>query len=187
MELKIGVLTSTNRDSRVGLKVAEWFIASAKASGSPMDFELVDIVDLPFFNERNLPSQAEYETEVLKSWSAKIKQYDGFVIVQAEYNHMPPAPIKNALDSLFHEWTRKAVGFVGYGSNGAESSIMFMRPFVSYLNMMPIRETVRIIKAHEAIDDNGVPQAKYVLGDINRFLSELEWWVSTLKAGRSSA
>lgn len=184
MPLKIAVLTSTNRESRVGHKVAQWFIDESASKEHDLELELVDIKDLPFFNEQNLPGQRQYETQVLKDWSAKIEGYDGFIMVMGEYNHMPPAPIKNALDSLFHEWSRKVVGFVGYGSNGAESSIMFMRPLASYLNMMPIRETVRIIKAHEALDDRGRPKAEFVLGDAQTFLSEIEWWAKALKSGR---
>ncbi|HEX9595148.1 MAG TPA: NAD(P)H-dependent oxidoreductase [Candidatus Saccharimonadales bacterium] len=183
---KIAILTSTNRDSRSGIKVAEWVLSQAQKSETSLEFELVDIVDLPFFNEKNLPGQRQYESQALKDWSARIEPFDGYVIALGEYNHMPPAPIKNALDSLFHEWSRKVVGFVGYGSNGAESSIMFMRPFTSYLNMMPIRETIRIIKFHEALDENGVPKDEYVLGDIAKFVAELEWWAKALKDARRS-
>lgn len=184
MPLKIAVLTSTNREPRVGLKVAEWFIEEAATKEHALELELVDIKDLPFFNEKNLPGQRQYESQTLKDWSAKIESYDGFIIVMGEYNHMPPAPIKNALDSLYHEWARKVVGFVGYGSNGAESSIMFMRPLASYLNMMPVRETVRIINAREALDEHGRPKAEYVMGDMQALLNEIEWWAKTLKSAR---
>lgn len=183
---KIGVLTSTNRDSRVGPKIANWFINQAKTVDSSLEFELVDIVDLPFFNEANLPAAQKYETDTLKGWSKTISGYDGFVIVLGEYNHTPPSPIKNALDSLFNEWSRKAVSFVGYGSYGAESSIMGLRPLISYLNMMPIRESVRITKAHEALDEEGNPKPDYVLGNMAKFIGELEWWVNALTAAKTA-
>jgi NAD(P)H-dependent FMN reductase len=184
---KIGVLTSTNRDSRVGIKVANWFLDQTKTVESSLEFELVDIVDLPFFNEANLPAMGQYATEALKNWSKTISGYDGFVIVLAEYNHTPPSPIKNALDSLFNEWSRKAVGFVGYGSYGAESSIMGLRPLISYLNMMPIRESVRITKAHEALDEQGHPKDGYVLGNMEKFIGELEWWVNALSVAKTAS
>jgi len=185
MSLKIGVLTSTNRDSRVGIKVANWFLEQAKTADSNLEFELVDIAGLSFFNEANLPSMQNYETETLKNWSATINGYDGFVIVLAEYNHTPPPPITNALDSLFNEWSRKAVGFVGYGSYGAESSIMGLRPLISYLNMMPLRESLRITKAHEALDKAGRPKEGYLLGDMAKFIGELEWWTKALSVAKS--
>lgn len=181
---KIGVLTSTNRDSRVGLKIANWFLNQAKTVKSNLEFELVDIKDLPFFNEQNLPAAQKYETDILKNWSKTINGYDGFVIILGEYNHTPPAPIKNALDSLFNEWSRKVVGFVGYGSYGAESSIMGLRPLISYLNMMPIRESVRITKAHEALDEQGNPKPDYVLGNMEKFVGELEWWTNALASAK---
>ena len=186
MSLKIAVLTSTNRRGRVGPLIAKWFLEEAGKIKSELQFELVDIGDLPFLDEPNLPSMQQYETDTLKGWSKTISAYDGYVIIQAEYNHTPPAPIKNALDSLFHEWSRKAVGFVGYGSYGAESSIMFMRSHISYLNMMPIRESVRITRSHEALGEDGRPKEGYVLGDMAKFVGELEWWAKALKSARQS-
>ncbi|HEX9679486.1 MAG TPA: NAD(P)H-dependent oxidoreductase [Candidatus Saccharimonadales bacterium] len=185
MAYRIGVLTSTTRRERAGEKIAKWFIEQANKIESELTFELVDIIDLPLLDEANLPSQRKYEDESSKNWSKVVSGFDGFVIVLAEYNHTPPAPIKNALDTLFHEWSRKVVGFVGYGSYGAESSIMGLRPLISYLNMMPIRESVRITKAHEALDQNGQPKTDYVLGDINKFVGELGWWAKALTDARS--
>lgn len=185
MALSIAVLTSTNRKGRVGPKIADWFLEEARKIDGELEFELVDIDELPFFDEPNLPSMQQYETDTLKNWSKTISRYDGFVIVQAEYNHTPPAPIKNALDSLFKEWNRKVVGFVGYGSYGAESSIMFMRAHVSYLNMMPIRESLRITKSHEALDDNSKPKEGYILGNMAKFVDELKWWTKALKSAKN--
>src|SRR6266566_3614163 len=36
-------------------------------------------------------------------------------------NHGYPAPLKNAIDLLSHEWRRKPVAFVGYGGIAAGS------------------------------------------------------------------
>ena len=44
--------------------------------------------------------------------------FDAFVFVTPEYNHGPPAALKNAIDYLYAGWHDKAVGFVGYGMNG---------------------------------------------------------------------
>lgn len=184
---KIGVLTSTNRKGRVGTKVADWFITEARKIPSSLEFELVDVAELPFLNEEVIPAMAQYSDESTKKWSETIKSYDGFVIINAEYNHGFTGVIKNALDTVFSEWSRKAVGFVGYGSYGGESSIMALRGIISYLNMMPIRESVRITKAHEAFDDNGQPKEGYVLGHMEKFIGELEWWTNALVQAKSKA
>ncbi len=184
---KIGVLTSTNRKDRVGKKVADWFLDETQKVPSSLEFELVDVAELPFLNEEIIPAMGQYSDESTKNWSETVKRYDGFVIVNAEYNHGYTGVIKNALDTVFSEWSRKVVGFVGYGSYGAESSIMALRGIISYLNMMPIRESVRITKAHEAFDENDHPKPDYVLGDMKKFIAELEWWANALVEAKVKA
>lgn len=183
---KIGVLTSTNRKGRVGKKVADWFITEAQKIPSSLEFELVDVAELPFLNEEIIPSAGQYNDESTKKWSETIKSYDGFVIVNAEYNHGFTGVIKNALDTVFSEWSRKVVGFVGYGSYGAESSIMALRGIISYLNMMPIRESVRITDADHAFDENGIPKADHIRGNMEKFIGELEWWANALIEARAN-
>lgn len=186
-QLQIGVITSTTRKGRVGPTIAKWFISEASQITSKLEFTLVDIAGLPLLNEQNMPGMRKYEDESSKAWSKLIEGFDGYIIVSAEYNHQMPAPIKNALDTLYHEWNRKVVGFVGYGSYGAESAIMDLRPLVSYLNMMPIREKLSISKVWEALDENGCPKDGYVSGDMKKFIDELTWWTSTLANGRKQA
>jgi NAD(P)H-dependent FMN reductase len=183
---KIGVITSTNREGRVGPNIARWFLEEVAKANTKLEFTLLDVDDLPFLDEPQLPATGEYKHEATKKWSETIKNFDGFVIINAEYNHGFTGVIKNALDSLYHEWNRKVVGFVGYGSYGAESSIMALRAIISYLNMMPIRESVRITKAHEALDESGRPKPDYILGNMEKFVAELEWWVKALNAAKQS-
>jgi NAD(P)H-dependent FMN reductase len=178
--MKIGVITSTNRQGRKSLNVAEWFMDEASKHTDRLDFVLLDVSDLPFYSEPVSPAAQEYRHESTKKWAEAVAGCDGFVIINAEYNHSYTGVIKNALDTVFHEWSRKVVGFVGYGSYGAESSIMALRPVVSYLNMMPIRESVRIYKSYEAFDESGRPKPEYVQGDMGKFVSELEWWAGAL-------
>jgi NAD(P)H-dependent FMN reductase len=63
-----------------------------------------------------MPGHAPYEHEVVRQWTAAIGRSDGFIIVAPEYNYGPSAVLKNALDWVYPEWNRKAVGFVSYGS-----------------------------------------------------------------------
>lgn len=180
MSYKIGIITSTTRRGRSGVKVAEWFAKTAAEHSKELDYTILDVADVPLMAESNLPGMQQYEDQSTKDWSAKVGSMDGFVIVLGEYNHSFPAPIKNALDTVLNEWNRKAVGFVGYGSYGAESAIMALRPVISYLNMMPIGPTLRITQIWEALDENGTLKDGYLQGDVEKFVSELEWWTQAL-------
>ncbi len=50
---------------------------------------------------------------------AKIDEADAFIFVTAEYDYNYPAPLRNALEYLSHEWNYKAAGIVSYGGVSA--------------------------------------------------------------------
>ena len=113
---KLKIITSTTREGRKGIFVANWITELAMASGK-YEVELLDlaVINLPLMNEPNHPRLRQYQHEHTKKWSATIESADAFIIVLAEYNFGFPAPIKNALDYLYNEWKYKPVAFVSYG------------------------------------------------------------------------
>src|SRR5690606_17576881 len=101
----------------------------------------------------------------------------GFVIIAAEYNHGYPAPLKNALDSLFQEWVKKPAAFVGYGDMGGVRSIEQLATVALQLGMVPLSGTsytVRIIEVCSAFDDEGNLKPEHTKGNVQKLLSELE-------------
>ncbi len=186
MKPKIGVIVSTTRPTRAGLGVAEWFVDQVKDMPE-MDFELIDLkeVDLPLLSEPESASSGNYTQDKVKAWSKRIADFDGFVIVMAEYNNGYPAPLKNAFDTLYHEWSQKPVAFVGYGTYAASRAIDHMVAVVAKVNAMPITSTViGVVKPWEAMDEKGWPKAEYVMGNMAHFVDNLRWWATTLKAAR---
>lgn len=187
MSIKIGVIISTTRPSRVGPAVADWFMAQTK--DSDMKFDLIDLgkIDLPFLNEAQSPMYGTYEHKHTKEWAALVDSYDGFVIVTAEYNHSFTAPLKNALDSAYHEWAKKPVAFVGYGAMGGVRAIEQLVNVASQLHMVPLSgtsDTVKIIEVWSAFDEKGNLKPEYIHGDVTKLLSELEWWSKLLQSAR---
>jgi len=74
---------------------------------------------MPFFDQAATPAtpgRPAFAHEVVQKWTAAIAQSDGFVLVTPEYNYGPSAVLKNAIDWVYPEWNRKAIGFVSYGS-----------------------------------------------------------------------
>ena len=95
--------------------------------------------------------------------------------------------LKNALDWVYHEWNRKAVGFVSYGSAMGARSVQQLRETAIELQLAPVRSSVHIpvttLLAH------------YKGGDVEAALAELEapataliadllWWTEALKSMR---
>lgn len=185
MNLKI--ITSTVRQSRQGIKVANWITEFAKKN-TDFNVELLDLreIDLPMMDEPNHPVLGKYKFEHTKAWSQKINEADAFIIVLAEYNYGYPAPIKNAIDYLHNEWKYKPVGFVSYGgiSAGLRSTQM-LKQVVTTLSMMPIAQQVNIPFLGNMIDENGNFNPGDKLDNSAKgMLDELKKWSETMKTMR---
>jgi NAD(P)H-dependent FMN reductase len=151
-----------------------------------LEFELIDLkeVDLDFLNEEHSPSTGNYDLPKTKAWSKKIAGLDGFIFVTAEYNNGIPAPLKNALDSVYNEWDRKPVAFVGYGTYGAVRAMEHLVNVTAKLGMVPLSKTaVGILAPWESVTKDGVKEG-FVHGSLEALLENLQWWTDVLKNAR---
>lgn len=117
---KLKIITSTVRPGRKGPMVTDWISALARQNGN-FEVEELDlaIINLPMMDEPNHPMLKKYQHEHTKRWSVKIDEADAFIFVTAEYDYNYPAPLRNALEYLSHEWGYKAAGIVSYGGVSA--------------------------------------------------------------------
>jgi NAD(P)H-dependent FMN reductase len=113
--LRIAIVIGTPRPGRNGEAVDKWTHEIGRKR-SDADFELLDIAqfNLPLLDEPLPATSGQYRQPHTRAWSATIASFDGYVFVTPEYNHGPSGALKNAIDFLYHEWTDKAAGFIGY-------------------------------------------------------------------------
>ena len=140
------VMIGSTRPGRAGLPIAHWFTDLARTVGD-FDVEVADLAEiaLPMFAEPHHPRLRRYEMESTRAWSALVERTDAFVIVTPEYNYGYPAPIKNALDTVFTEWAYAPVGFVSYGGVAAGTrAVQQLKQVVTTLRMVPVFESVNI-------------------------------------------
>ncbi|WP_301519393.1 NADPH-dependent FMN reductase [Corynebacterium variabile] len=88
--------------------------------------------------------QGAYEEPELAAWSEKIAGFDGFILATGEYNGSVPGVMKNAVDSLFVEWTEKSVSFIGWGSTGASSALEHWHTVITFLGMKLTGEDLKL-------------------------------------------
>lgn len=186
--LKIGVVLGSARRARFADEPAAWFMGLAEER-TDLQFELLDLreYELPFFDEVAPNSVAPTENEAGKRWQQKLAEFDGFVIITPEYNHAPPAVLKNALDYAYVEWMRKPVSFIGYGAVGGARAVQQLRQIVNELQMAPIRAAVHIQGGDFLAvrgGDKTLDDLEYLPPLVTTMLDELAWWAATLKAGR---
>ena len=183
----IKIITSTTREGRKGIAVANWITELAKQNNH-YNIELLDLVEinLPFMDEPNHPRLQQYKHEHTKKWSAKINEADAFIIVLGEYNFGFPAPIKNAIDYLFNEWKYKPVAFVSYGGvSGGLRSTQMLKQVVTAVYMTAIVDQVNLPFFAKLINDKGifVPD-ELISKSADAMLKELERTAEALKSMR---
>lgn len=185
---QLKVILASTRSERKGPKVADWFMETLRAYPD-FEAELLDLkeINLPFLDEPEHPKLRRYRHEHTKAWSRMIDAADAFVFVTCEYNYGFPAPLKNALDFIYHEWNYKPAGFVSYGGIGAGvRAVQMLKEVVTTQRMMPLPEAVHIPFFASHINEDG----KFVGYDsldrsVQTMMDELLRWTEALKTMRS--
>ncbi len=143
--LRLGVISGSVRDVRVGHTVARWVADQAQAHGG-FEVDLIDLAEVGLAlttGEPHHPRLGQYVSEATRAWSERIAACDAFVIVTPEYNHSAPAGLKNALDLIYTEWNYKPVGFASYGGiSGGLRAVQQFKETVLALRMVPVVEAV---------------------------------------------
>lgn len=149
------VIVSSTRPGRVGIHVAEWFIARAREHGG-FEVDVADLaeIDLPMFDEPHHPRLGKYEHAHTKAWSEKVARADAFVFVTPEYNTGPTPALINAISYLSKEWAYKPAAFVSYGGiSGGLRAVQVTKPILGILRCVPIVEAVTIPFVAKQIDE----------------------------------
>lgn len=151
------VILGSTRPGRSSLPISQWFVDRAKQHGA-FDVSVADLaeINLPMFDEPNLPKLGPYTREHTKRWSAIVGAADAFVFITPEYNYGYPAVLKNAIDYLYREWGDKPLGFVSYGAvAGGTRSVQQLRQVTAYVKMVPVTEAVHIPFHRKYLDESG--------------------------------
>ena len=137
-------------------------------------------------DEPNHPVLKKYEHEHTKQWSAKIDEADAFIFVTAEYDFNYPAPLRNALEFLYQEWSYKPAGIVSYGGVSAGTrAANSLKADLSTFKIVPLYEAVNFPFFTKNIND----QDEFIVNEISEkaaaaMLKELARWAKALKTMR---
>ncbi|OCX52546.1 NADPH-dependent FMN reductase [Mucilaginibacter sp. PPCGB 2223] len=183
---KLKIITSTVRPGRKGPVIAQWVGEAAKNHGG-FDVEVLDLgeINLPLMNEAVHPIMKQYEHEHTKQWSARIDEADAFIFVTAEYDYSYPAPLKNALEYLVHEWAYKPSGIVSYsiGPFAGVRAVTQLKTDLISLKNVGLLEAVNIPSYNQFINEEGVfVPNELLINSANVMFTQLQRWAKGLKA-----
>lgn len=188
---KIGVIISSTRPTRFGEKPAKWILEHAKARGD-IDAELIDLRDfpLPLFDAPASDFWMPTPNEVAAKWQAKLNEFDGFIIVTAEYNRSITGALKNAIDWAYKPFMRKAVAYVGYGSVGGARAIEHLRNIMVELQAVSVRHAIHIggsdfvpMMMGQKTWEETAPRFDAFVPEV---LDNLVWWTNATKTARDA-
>ena len=185
--MRLTVVIGSVREGRGGEAIATWFVDRATQHGK-FDVQVADLkeLNLPILNEPQHPRLKKYVHDSSRRWSDIVGGSDAFVFVTPEYNYTMPPALVNALDTVYHEWTYKPVGFVSYGGvSGGMRSVQTAKLMVTGFKMMPMVEAVNI-PFYTQLVENGVFKSNETHDKaVGPMLDELARWSEALKSLRT--
>jgi NAD(P)H-dependent FMN reductase len=176
MSRVIKTIVASTRDGRIAPQIADW-LNSYVAKLDGVTAELLDLkeIDLPVFAESTSPMYAPVDTPQARAWSEAISSADGLVVLSPEYNRSYPAPLKNAIDFLFQEWSGKPTALVTYGFiDGGSGAAKHLIDIFDYLKMDYVDTAVKLHIKPDMLDDS----RKFI--DIDSAFSDSSPQVSSL-------
>ena len=189
--LKVKVILGSTRQGRFSEIPGAWIMEQLKAQPG-VEAELLDLRDypMPFFEEAMPPSakKEEYPNPIVEKWRLKVADGDAYIVIAPEYNHGYSAVLKNALDYVYPEWNKKAIGFVSYGSAMGARVVEQLREVAVELQMAPVRAAIHmpwdtVVKTRENASEGLAPYTERAKGLIEQLL----WWGNALKTARNAS
>ena len=96
--MKIFVYSGSLREDSLNLKLSRLIAKVAESHGAEVDFARINDFEMPFYNfddqqSSGIPAGAQ-------ALADRITAADGMILTSPEYNWLPPAVVKNAVDWL---------------------------------------------------------------------------------------
>src|SRR5450432_3974535 len=183
--LKIAIIVGNTRPGRKGETVAKWAYEIARKR-KDTNFALLDLAtfELPILDEPMPAASGSYSHPHTTTWSAAIASFDGYVFVTPEYNHGTSGALKNAIDFLYHEWTDKAAGFIGYGYAMGARAIENLRLVMASLQVATVRPQVGLSLAADFEHGTVFKPTETQEKNLNTLLDHVIAWSGALKVLR---
>ncbi|MDP3771759.1 MAG: NADPH-dependent FMN reductase [bacterium] len=179
--LFIPLILGTAREGRRSEHVARFILKAVERYGG-ITTELIDVRDYLFTRTDDTG-----ESDMAKRYREKITRADGLIIVSPEYNHGYPGELKLLLDSAYDEYAHKPVGVCGVSSGqmGGDRMMEQLRLILIDFALVPIKSAIYFPYIKTLFRDGEITDPSFT-ERVKKFLDELVWFASALKAARQS-
>lgn len=175
---QIAVLVGSLRKDSFNLKLAQ---ALAKMAPPEFDFQMVEIGDLPLYNQDDDANQAPS----VKRMKAAITAAQGVLFLTPEYNRSFSGVLKNAIDHGSRPygesvWGGKPAAVMGIsiGAIGTALAQQHLRNVIAYLDMPTLGQPEIFLQAKDDLFDKdgaiGPASKDFLQGWMDRFTAWVE-------------
>jgi NAD(P)H-dependent FMN reductase len=187
---RISVLYGSYRTDRMGIRLANFVVASLHARGELPELIDAKIVGLPML-DRMYKEYTKGEAPVaMEALAAKIRSADAFIFVAGEYNWGMQPGLKNLADHFLEEWFWRPAAIVSYSAGrlaGARSNAVW-HGTLAEMGMVVISSTLAVGQISQALSPGGEPVGEAGL-ELQRtfpiFADDLAWWTEAARSMRA--
>ncbi|MDE2076796.1 MAG: NAD(P)H-dependent oxidoreductase [Burkholderiales bacterium] len=185
---KVAVVVGSLRKESWNRKIA---LALQKLAPASLQLSVVEIADLPFYNE-------DLDASPPAAWSRfrdEIRASDAVLFITPEYNRSVPAALKNALDvgsrPYGHSvWSGKpgAVISASPGQIGGFGANHHLRQSLVFLNVLMLQQPEAYLGSiNKSFDDAGQLASDHTREFLSKFITAFDAWVQRVGAGGASS
>ena len=177
------ILYGSTRKKRLGIRFVDFINKKIKSKGHKSN--IIDPLEakLPLLDKRYADFQKSKVPENIKKIQRVLKKSNAFIVVSAEYNHMPPPALINIFNYYYPEFNRKPSCVCTY-SSGDFAGIRVQSPLramLSQLGCPPIKFGMYQPKISQFFDKKGLPSDELDADKrFNLFFDELLWYTKVL-------
>ncbi|MBB5206580.1 NADPH-dependent FMN reductase [Chiayiivirga flava] len=175
---KIAVLVGSLRRESFNRRLA---LALARLAPEQLEFDLLELGDLPLYNQDDDADQAAS----VKRLKAQIAAADGLLFVTPEYNRSIPGVLKNAIDHASRPYGKSAfpgkpAGVIGVsiGAIGTALAQQHLRNVLAYLDVPTLGQPEAFVQAKDGLFDDdgniGADSRKFLQGWMDAYVK----WVN---------
>lgn len=172
---KIAVIVGSLRKDSLNAQLAT---ALAKLAPSDFVFIVIEIGDLPLYNQDDDANQSQQ----VKRLKAAITTADGLLFVTPEYNRSIPGVLKNAIDHASRPygqsaWASKPAGVIGIsvGAIGTALAQQHLRNILAYLDVPTLGQPEAFLQMKdglfEADGSIGAASRQFLQGWMDRYVA----------------
>lgn len=189
--MKLTILFGSYRSESTGERILPYLQRKAETLGYSVEIASAKEFDLPILDKMYKEYEAGKAPENMEKLAQMIRTSDAFLVVAGEYNHSIQPGLSNMMDHFLEEWGWRPAGIVGYsvGRFAGVRTAVHLRAFLAELGLVTIPSILGIGPVQTALDDNGNPTGDNGAGlekAAARFLDELGWYASAMKAKREA-